>query len=331
MMRLRRNARSQLHATRPQERKRRGAAPHSARKASKTNSGRRSTICRFRPRRKAQGLGELYAQLGRPRTQRLRRRSWRPSKILACDRQRHRRPPHQPGCAAYRRCDLALALEILDATVAIAPEEAEAWYLRAKVQYLQRRYELALADLRRALDRDPKHYRALDDLGLVLEALGTKKEALEAYRHALQVNPFLEDARQAVEFLSREVGDRDTLAGPVLRPRWPQPNIAFRVVPTKAMRSCWWRGRSERHTGGDDDALTGSAETFLIGDAAGLATMSSRSRGSSVSTQCKPTPRAELSPGGGDRRQGDDGLLRALAGGAQAGRAGGGVAMMAAR
>jgi tetratricopeptide (TPR) repeat protein len=108
-----------------------------------------------------------------------------------------------------KESDLDLALEILDATADMAPDEAEVWYLRARVHYQQRRYELALADLKRALERDPRHYRALEDLGLVLEALGTKKEALEAYRQALKINPFLGDAHQAVEFLSREVGDRD--------------------------------------------------------------------------------------------------------------------------
>jgi Flp pilus assembly protein TadD len=90
--------------------------------------------------------------------------------------------------------------------VDMAPDEAEAWYLRAKVHYRQSQYALAVADLKRALERDPKHYRALEDLGLVLDTLGTKKEALEAYRKALAINPFLIDAHQAVEFLSREVG-----------------------------------------------------------------------------------------------------------------------------
>jgi tetratricopeptide (TPR) repeat protein len=108
-----------------------------------------------------------------------------------------------------KESDFDLALAILDATVDMAPDEAEVWYLRAKVHYRQTQYDVALADLKRALDHDPKHYRALEDLGLVLEALGTKKEALEAYRQALKVNPFLGDAHQAVEFLSREVGGRD--------------------------------------------------------------------------------------------------------------------------
>jgi tetratricopeptide (TPR) repeat protein len=105
--------------------------------------------------------------------------------------------------------DLDLALQILDATADLAPEEAEVWYLRAKVHYRQQHYALALTDLKRAIARDPKHYRALEDLGLVFEALGTKKEALEAYRKALAINPFLPEADQAVQFLSREVGGRD--------------------------------------------------------------------------------------------------------------------------
>ena len=95
--------------------------------------------------------------------------------------------------------DLDLALKILDATVDMAPEEAEAWYLRAKVHYLQKQYELARDDLTRAVELDPQHYRALEELGLVYEALGTKKDALATYRKALKVNPFLDDAHQAVE------------------------------------------------------------------------------------------------------------------------------------
>jgi tetratricopeptide (TPR) repeat protein len=108
-----------------------------------------------------------------------------------------------------KESDLDLALEILDATVELAPDDAEAWHRRATVHYLQKDYELALVDLRHALDIDPKHYNAINDLGAELQALGAKKEALQAYRKALEVNPFLEDARQAVESLSREVEGQD--------------------------------------------------------------------------------------------------------------------------
>jgi tetratricopeptide (TPR) repeat protein len=108
-----------------------------------------------------------------------------------------------------KESDLDLALKILDATIDIAPDNAEAWHRRATVHYMQKDYELALADLRHALDIDPKHYKAINDLGVVLEALGAKKEALQAYRKALEINPFLDDARESVEFLKREVEGQD--------------------------------------------------------------------------------------------------------------------------
>jgi len=105
--------------------------------------------------------------------------------------------------------EVDLSLSILDAVVDIAPNEAEAWYLRAKVNVLKGKPERALADLRRTLNIDGKHYRAINDLGLILEQLGAKKEALEAYRRALAVNPFLEDAQEGVEALAREVEGQD--------------------------------------------------------------------------------------------------------------------------
>lgn len=108
-----------------------------------------------------------------------------------------------------KESDLDLALKILDATVDLAPDDAEAWRRRAAVHFLQKDYELALSDLRHALDIDPRHYKAINDLGVVLQTLGAKKEALEAYRKALKINPFLDDARQSVETLAREVEGQD--------------------------------------------------------------------------------------------------------------------------
>lgn len=108
-----------------------------------------------------------------------------------------------------KEAEIDLSLAVLDAVVDIAPDEAEAWYLRAKVNVLKGKPERALSDLRRALNLDAKHYRAIADLGLLLEQLGAKKEALEAYRRALAVNPFLEDAQAGVDALKREVEGQD--------------------------------------------------------------------------------------------------------------------------
>jgi len=105
--------------------------------------------------------------------------------------------------------DLDLAQKIIDAAVDMAPDQAEAWELRAKINFLKKDYDAAIADLKRALDRDPKHYDAMNDLGVVYEAMGSKKEALEAYRKALAVNPYLSEPKRAVEELRRAIEGQD--------------------------------------------------------------------------------------------------------------------------
>ena len=66
----------------------------------------------------------------------------------------------------------------------------------------------ALSDLKRALAIEPRHYKARRDLGAVLQQMGDKRGALNAYREALQTHPFLDQAKRAAEALSEEIGER---------------------------------------------------------------------------------------------------------------------------
>jgi tetratricopeptide (TPR) repeat protein len=99
----------------------------------------------------------------------------------------------------------ALALKLLDAVVEIAPDYAEGWSQRAHVLYMENDVPRALGDLRRALALDPNHFRALEALGHILQEIGEKKGALQAYRRLLEVHPFAAGAKQSVEELEREV------------------------------------------------------------------------------------------------------------------------------
>lgn len=105
--------------------------------------------------------------------------------------------------------DLDLARQVLDAVTDIAPGNAEAWHQRAIVHLMQNDTEAGLADLRRTLDIDPDNYKALRDLGAALQQTGNTRGALEAYRKALEVNPFLEQARRAEKLLSLDIEGRD--------------------------------------------------------------------------------------------------------------------------
>ncbi len=104
---------------------------------------------------------------------------------------------------------LDLASDLLDAVTDIAPDDAEAWHQRAIVSFMQKDNRRAVAELRRALSLDPRHYKAMRDLGMVLEEIGDKKGALEMYRQALEVNPFLEPAKQGVDALKPDVEGQD--------------------------------------------------------------------------------------------------------------------------
>lgn len=104
---------------------------------------------------------------------------------------------------------LDLAAKVLDAVTDIAPDNAEAWHQRAIVSFMQKDSRRALNELRRALSLDPRHYKAIRDLGMVLEQIGDKKGALEAYRQALEINPFLEQVKKAVEDLAPDIEGQD--------------------------------------------------------------------------------------------------------------------------
>jgi tetratricopeptide (TPR) repeat protein len=105
--------------------------------------------------------------------------------------------------------DYDLAIKLLDAIIDIKPDYIEAWNRRATVYYLKNDYARSIADLRQVLAREPRHFGALSGLGLMLEELGDDKDALEAYRRALAIDPHLEHVSDVVKTLAEKVEGRD--------------------------------------------------------------------------------------------------------------------------
>ena len=59
------------------------------------------------------------------------------------------------------------------------------------------------------LAREPRHFGALAGLGLMLQDIGDDKDALDAYRKALAIDPHLENLPDVVKTLSEKVEGRD--------------------------------------------------------------------------------------------------------------------------
>jgi tetratricopeptide (TPR) repeat protein len=102
-----------------------------------------------------------------------------------------------------------VAIKLLDSVIKLRPDYIEAWNRRATLYYMQNDYGRALADIQQVLIREPRHFGALAGLGMIMQEIGDDKRALDAYRKALAVNPYLDKIPEQVKALTEKVEGRD--------------------------------------------------------------------------------------------------------------------------
>ena len=112
------------------------------------------------------------------------------------------------GLEALESQDYAVALDMFSTAIELDPDYAESWNKRATLYYVINDYDAAIADVTQVLAREPRHWAALMGLAVMFDDLDRKEPALGAYRKALEINPQLEDAAEAIERLSVEVEGR---------------------------------------------------------------------------------------------------------------------------
>ena len=104
--------------------------------------------------------------------------------------------------------DLDHARALYDRVIAIQPDYAEAWNRRATIFLARENYAEALRDVNEALRLEPRHFGAWAGLGAVLESLGAREDAMQAYREALAIYPMFPAANRALERLEEAAGGR---------------------------------------------------------------------------------------------------------------------------
>ncbi|WP_350335216.1 tetratricopeptide repeat protein [Coralliovum pocilloporae] len=102
-----------------------------------------------------------------------------------------------------------IALDLLDAVIALKPDYAEGWNKRATVYFLVQDPQRSIADIQKVLALEPRHFGALSGLGLIMRELGDNERALYAFRQALDVHPGLRAAQDAVADLEKVVEGED--------------------------------------------------------------------------------------------------------------------------
>ena len=113
------------------------------------------------------------------------------------------------GSKAMNRRDYDHALKHFDRAIELDPNFAEAYNQRAIVHFLAERYDRAIEDCRRAVERMPCHFGAWAGMGHCHAHEGELAEAVRCYERALEVNPHLDGIPQAIAELKARLDEGD--------------------------------------------------------------------------------------------------------------------------
>ncbi len=112
------------------------------------------------------------------------------------------------GIGAMADRDGETALTAFNEIVSRAPNYAEGWNKRATLFYLAGEHELSIADIKKTLTLEPRHFGAYSGLGLVYMALGEERKALDAFEQALEIHPHMDGADTHIRELREIVKGR---------------------------------------------------------------------------------------------------------------------------
>jgi tetratricopeptide (TPR) repeat protein len=98
------------------------------------------------------------------------------------------------------------AESLLDELVTAQPDFAEAWNKRATLYFLLERDAESVADIRRTLELEPRHFGAICGFAQICLRHDERVAAMFAFDAALRINPHLASVRAAMADLAAEGG-----------------------------------------------------------------------------------------------------------------------------
>ncbi|HEX5280651.1 MAG TPA: tetratricopeptide repeat protein [Micropepsaceae bacterium] len=106
---------------------------------------------------------------------------------------------------AMEAMDFDTARQLTQKLTDIAPNFAEAWHRRATLAAHKEDYDDAITSLRHTLALQPKNFDALAELGEILDEYNDKPHALDAFRQARALDPFIDGVDDRIRELAKAV------------------------------------------------------------------------------------------------------------------------------
>ena len=96
----------------------------------------------------------------------------------------------EKGIQAMRIRNYPLAIRFFNNLIEEDPNFAEAWNKRATVYFMMGDFNKSMQDIIKTLELEPRHFGALDGMGLIFIHQGQYQQAIDAYDKMLEIFPF---------------------------------------------------------------------------------------------------------------------------------------------
>ena len=100
-----------------------------------------------------------------------------------------------------------LAVRFFNNLIEEDPNFAEAWNKRATVYFMMGDFDKTMQDIIKTLELEPRHFGALDGMGLIFIHQGQYQQAIDVYDKMLEIFPFslktMEKRENIMSFISQ--------------------------------------------------------------------------------------------------------------------------------
>ena len=96
----------------------------------------------------------------------------------------------EKGIQAIRIRNYPLAIRFFNNLIEEDPNFAEGWNKRATVHFMMGNFDQSMQDIIKTLELEPRHFGALDGMGLIFIHQGQFQQAIDVYDKMLEIFPF---------------------------------------------------------------------------------------------------------------------------------------------